>query len=141
MTIGWNDDLAVGNDLIDQQHKEFIETFTQLLTACRSHTAADAVPRVMHYLDDYLSFHFREEEHLMRSRGYPQMPDHVEQHSAFIVRVRELKREYDETGASLQVITHLNDTLLQWFLQHIRKYDKAFAAFLRDAETTSGNSR
>lgn len=134
MAIGWNDDLAVGNELIDHQHREFIETFNQLLAACRSHTAKDAVPKVMHYLDDYLSFHFREEEHLMRGASYPQLAAHVEQHSAFILRIRELQREYAETGASLQVITHLNDTLLHWFLQHIRHYDKELAAFLRSRQ-------
>lgn len=132
MAINWNDDLAVGNELIDRQHREFIETFNQLLGACKAHTGKEAVPRVMRYLDDYLSFHFREEEHLMRATAYPQMAEHVAQHSGFIARVRELQREYQETGASLQVITHLNDTLLQWFLQHIRSYDRQLAAFLRE---------
>lgn len=126
MGIAWRDDLAIGVDQIDSQHKELMGRFDMLLTACREGKGGDELRHLVAFLNDYVVSHFRDEEALQRKVGFPDYESHRQEHAAFIVRLTELKQRIDEDGEVL--VDHVLDTnkmLLDWLIKHISVRDRA----------------
>ncbi len=132
MAIEWKAEYSVGFDRIDEQHQELFQRFNALMEACNNRKGREKVGEVLGYLDDYVTVHFREEEMLMDSYGYPQAAEHKEIHRAFCSKLAELKGIYNEEGASLHLLVVTNKTILQWLLQHIQKADTQLGAFLKE---------
>ena len=61
----WTDDLSVGVELIDEQHKELFNRINDLVTAIKSATCTYKLPDVIQFLEDYIVKHFSEEERYM----------------------------------------------------------------------------
>lgn len=58
----WTEDLSVGVDRIDEQHKELFEKINDLVEAIKSHTCKYKIGDVVKFLEDYVVFHFGQEE-------------------------------------------------------------------------------
>ncbi|KAF0221420.1 MAG: hypothetical protein FD174_558 [Geobacteraceae bacterium] len=131
MGIEWYDDLAVGVDTIDNQHKELFQRFDALLQACNSGRGREEITRLFMFLNDYVVIHFREEEKLQRDCGYPEFHAHRREHAVFIGKLSELEKELVSEGASLPVIVKTNNVMIDWLINHISKTDKKIGEFLR----------
>lgn len=66
----WQDDLNIGIDVIDQQHRRIIEMLNHLHVAQASMQRA-AVGEVIDEVVDYTMSHFAFEEELMEEAGLP----------------------------------------------------------------------
>jgi len=131
MGIAWRDDLAIGVELIDKQHKELLGRFDMLLTACRDGKGGDELRHLMTFLSDYVISHFRDEEVLQRKSGFPDYESHRQEHESFVARVKELKQRIDEDGEVL--VDHVLDTnkmLLDWLIKHISVRDRAIGRYI-----------
>lgn len=132
MGITWREELAVGDERIDNQHKELLERFDKLLGACRSGEGKQELSRLIGFLDEYVVQHFGDEEKLQRESGYPDYESHRMQHLSFTKRLVELKREIAEDGeVQIDHVLATNKLLLDWLVQHISSIDKALGRFLR----------
>jgi hemerythrin len=69
MALEWTENLSVGVELIDTQHRELIHRFSSLIDACQEHRAKDKITELLAFLDDYVVFHFGEEQQLMALYG------------------------------------------------------------------------
>ena len=58
----WTQDMAVGIETIDEQHKELFKRISDLLQAIREHRCKSEIDGTIKFLDDYARFHFGEEE-------------------------------------------------------------------------------
>lgn len=126
MGISWREDLAIGVEQIDNQHKELMARFDLLLTACREGKGGDELRHLVTFLNDYVISHFRDEEALQRKIGFPQYESHRHEHEEFILRLRNLKQRIDSDGEIL--VDHVLDTnklLLDWLIKHISVKDRA----------------
>lgn len=132
MAISWREELAVGDERIDSQHKELLGRFDLLLGACRSGEGKQELVRLIEFLDQYVVQHFGDEERLQQSAGYPDFEAHRAQHIAFIKRIADLKRSIDEEGEiQIDHVLATNKLLLDWLVKHISSSDKALGKFLR----------
>jgi hemerythrin len=132
MGISWRDDLSIGVELIDSQHKELLARFDMLLTACRQGKGSEELLHLLNFLDEYVVSHFGDEEVLQRQSGFPGYDDHHREHVAFIGRVAELKERMRSDG-SVQ-IDHVLDTnklLLDWLIRHISVRDREVGRHLK----------
>jgi len=84
----WQDDLNIGIDVIDQQHRRIIEMLNHLHVAQASMQRA-AVGEVIDEVVDYTMSHFAFEEELMEEAGYPFCAAHKLVHEGFIKLVSE----------------------------------------------------
>lgn len=130
MALVWTEDLAVGYGLIDAQHKELFARYNSLLQACREGKGRDAIVPVLDFLIDYVSAHFAEEERFMERYAYPERDEHVQQHRELFRHVGELRKELQERGATVAVITAINHTLCNWLLKHVKQIDVKLGRFL-----------
>lgn len=132
MGITWREDLAIGVDQIDDQHKELLARFDLLLRSCKDGKGREEVLHLLTFLDDYVISHFSDEEKLQRQSGFPDYESHHAEHTSFIARLAELKERMRSDG-SVQ-IDHVLDTnklLLDWLIKHISVRDRALGRHLK----------
>jgi hemerythrin len=133
MEIGWSDALATGVNEIDNQHKEIFSRFGRLFTACSQGKGKDEVLLLLGFLEEYVREHFAAEERLQLRHAYPEYPAHKAEHSRFMNDVARLTTELKAEGATLSLVIKTNQTLAGWLVQHIKKNDGAFAAYIRES--------
>lgn len=131
MAVEWKTDYSVGNDYIDNQHRELFRRFNALIEACKESRGREKVQELLRFLDDYVESHFADEEALMVTNAYPGTAEHRRLHDTFRSELGRLKKILQEEGASVHLIVTTNETVLQWLINHIRKTDTVLGAFLR----------
>jgi hemerythrin len=131
MAIEWKSDLAVGVTEIDDQHKELFKKVASLFDACNAGKGKEQIDSTIKYLQEYVVLHFSSEEKLQKQYNYPEYINHKAQHDQFIKDFLELKGTIDKDGVTGFLIIKLNKVLVDWLINHIRKTDKVFGAFLK----------
>lgn len=131
MGISWREELALGVEAVDSQHKELLARFDLLLGACRQGKGGDEVLSLLTFLDDYVAIHFRDEERLQRESGFPDYEAHRQEHQAFVRRLSDLKERLAADGVQIDLVLDTNKLLLDWLIGHISNRDKAIGLHLR----------
>ncbi len=131
----WTKDLSVGVEKIDEQHRELFAKINDLVAAIKSHTCKYKIGDVMKFLEDYVVFHFGEEEKFMREFYYPGYKRHRAQHEEFMRNLEKLKEELPklEDGkkpGSYDLSVETNQIVVNWIIEHISKVDKSLGKFL-----------
>ena len=127
----WTPNLAVGVELIDNEHKELIARIDALYEAGKNHKSAEYVGELLRFLQEYTQKHFLDDEDYMLSIRYPGYQAQKEQHTAFIAHLDELKKKYDNTGGSLLVVIDANQFMLNWLTKHISVLDKQIGEYAK----------
>ena len=95
--LEFDNSLVTGDEVIDEQHKEWIDRINQLLGGCEECGCGGKVEaiKMLDYMADYADFHFSEEEKLQEEVAYPAINEHKAKHeeliSDFIKKVGESK--------------------------------------------------
>jgi hemerythrin len=128
--IEWNEDLSVGVEIIDAQHKMLIGRLDDLSKALEQHQEGTLVLKTLDFLSKYTHFHFSEEEKKMRESGYPHYEEHHGLHQEFIDKLKELEQDFDEDGVTRALGESVNTFLWNWLVNHIIEVDTQFGRFL-----------
>lgn len=131
--ITWTDDLAVGVELIDDQHKELIDRVNRLTDAMFDGKGADEVGRLLAFLADYVVSHFGAEERLMFKYQYPGYEGHKEAHDRFVSEFIKVKTRHDSGDITSSLALTVFDGMWTWLRNHIRGADKELGDFVRRA--------
>ncbi len=127
----WNPNLAVGVELIDEQHKKWFKMADQLFEAGRNRRAGEYIVQMFHFLEDYTKKHFGDEEKYMQSIRYPEYEAQKAMHAAFIKELAALKSNFDQSGGNITVILDANQMVLSWLTNHISKQDRKIGDFAK----------
>lgn len=130
MAIEWTPALAVGVELLDEQHKELFRRINRLIEACNQGKGKEAVAETIEFLGEYIHVHFRDEEGMMRKANYPDYERHKAAHAAFAENFKELKEHLDKEGPGLTLVIKTNRIVVDWLTNHISRVDKEFGKFL-----------
>ncbi len=131
MALAWTQNLAVGVELIDQQHKTWFEKADQLFEAGKQGKSKDYIVKMFDFLDEYTKTHFNDEEKYMLSIKYPEYNVQKQLHTGFITKLADLRKEYETSGANINVIINANQMILDWLIKHISMQDKKIGEFAR----------
>lgn len=129
--LKWTKALSVGNEIIDNQHKELIQRVNDVLEACNKQKGKEKIEEVMKFLKDYTVKHFSDEENLMKKYQYPSYEEHKKIHEDFVKKVDELDEKIKKEGINLSIIMFVNKTLVDWLINHISKEDKKVGEHIR----------
>lgn len=129
--IEWQDCLSVGVLEIDIQHKLLFERFNSFLQACQSEADQDKVHRLFWFLEAYAVTHFTEEEKLMQSSGFPDLPMHRKQHQEFAAEIARIKERLRSEGPSPTLVSSLTTFISDWLSRHISQMDRAIGNHLQ----------
>jgi hemerythrin len=131
MGIAWRDSLSIGVEDIDNQHKQLLSHFDQLLKACEAGKGLEELKRLLNFLDEYVVKHFKDEESIQRLRNYPGYEAHKKEHESFIARLKTLKQEIGVEGVALHHLMETNNLLLKWLINHISTVDVQLGTYLK----------
>lgn len=131
MALMWTQNLAVGVELIDQQHKKWFEKADQLFEAGKQGKSKDYIVKMFDFLDEYTKTHFKDEEKYMLSIKYPEYNVQKQLHTGFISKLADLRKEYEASGANISVIINANQMILDWLVKHISMQDKKIGEFAK----------
>lgn len=129
--VEWTDDLSVGIQEIDDQHKVLIDLINRLFDETIRHQEGSdttVIDEILYKLVEYTVIHFTVEESLFRIFQYPETETHSRHHSELKAQVVELQRKVKQREA--QVNTELLLFLKGWLTNHIQREDKLYAPFL-----------
>jgi hemerythrin-like metal-binding protein len=131
----WTEDLAVGVEKIDSQHKELFIRINDLVAAIKQSVCKYKIGDVVKFLDDYVVFHFGEEEEYMQKYSYPEYPQHKAEHTKFLKNFNRLKKKLPELEGgkkpgSYDLSVEVNQVVVDWIIEHIKKKDKKFGSYL-----------
>lgn len=131
----WTEDLSVGNETIDGQHKELFKKINDLVLAINHSVCKYKISDVIKFLDDYIVFHFGEEEKMMLARSYPGYRAHKSEHERFKRDFERLKLDLSKLEGgkkpgSYDLSVRTNQAVVDWILEHIARIDKKFGEFL-----------
>lgn len=127
--FSWSDEISVGIQEIDEQHKQLISIVNRLYNAViYSPGQLDAIKAIMNELVQYTIIHFAVEESLFRIFGYPEYDSHKKRHEDLRQQVIDIndKIQSGEEQGSLELMTFLR----KWLRNHIMIEDKRYSPFL-----------
>jgi hemerythrin len=122
--MAWDDSYKVGVPAIDEQHRELLMRASDVIAATTREGQTLSTIR----LYQYTRTHFSHEEDLMRSLGYPDIDEHIEQHEALISQLNQFSQNIAKNNL---IKADLEEFISLWFLTHIATFDTRLAAFLK----------
>ena len=127
--IEWNQKLAIGVDVIDGQHQQWIQRFNAVAAAIATQEGPLQIGKTLDFLIGYTQQHFATEEKIMTAAGYPDLPTHLAQHRELTQTLQDLLRDFEEEGATQKLAETVNSYLRNWLIKHIQETDRKFGAF------------
>ena len=134
----WTQDLSVGVDRIDNQHKELFSRINNLLTAIKQHRCKDEIDSTIAFLEDYARTHFSYEEEQMKEAQYDALVEHQKYHATYMANLAEIKKLAAAPrvkGVSYELSVDTNMMVVDWIVDHIMKVDKKFGEHIKKQTT------
>lgn len=122
--IEWSDDLSVGIEEIDDQHKVLVELLNRLHVAITERHGNEVASEILDELIDYTRIHFAVEESLMRLLDYPDFAEHKAHHEDLLAQVLQMKTKVEQGQA--RVGFELLHFLKKWLTGHIMEEDTLY---------------
>lgn len=125
----WTDELSVGIEEIDAQHKILVGLVNRLFEETIIHQAGlDVLNEILNELIEYTIIHFAVEESLFRIFDYKYAEIHTKHHDELKAQVLELQKKLKrgETAINRELLIFLKN----WVQHHIIEEDKLYGPFL-----------
>jgi hemerythrin len=130
----WTENLAVGVDMIDNQHKALIQAINDLFDACSDGKGRKKISETMDFLQNYVGTHFGDEEKLQQKYGYPDYNNHRKLHAEFVSSFLVYKNQLETEGPSIALVAKFNSFVSNWLIYHISREDKKIGEFIKSKE-------
>lgn len=128
--IDWTNDLSVGIEEIDEQHKILVSLVNRLYQGIIHQTDVTVLQEVLNELVQYTVVHFSVEESLMRIFDYPGYDEHKTYHQDLTKQVKDLNEKFKSGKATISM--ELLSFLRKWLTNHIMVEDKKYTPFFLD---------
>ncbi len=128
--IQWSEDLDIGFELIDKQHKVLVDMINELYDAMMEIKGQEALRKVVNRMVEYAAIHFMVEEKWMVDFDYENYTEHKKIHDDFTRKAVNLKNQLSEEGfvLSLDVLNFLRD----WLIGHIQGTDRKYISCFKE---------
>ncbi len=138
--VKWSNELSVGIQEIDEQHKVLVNILNEMHDAVRHNHGHDVSLEILDRLIEYTKIHFAVEESLFRIFEYPGYEEHHAEHAALLKEAQTMRNKVFSGEA--QVSFKLLHFLRMWLTEHIMGSDKDYADFLlkKGLKAKSGSS-
>jgi hemerythrin len=124
MSLVWREQLSVGNNVIDSDHRYLIDIINQVGKSLSNRNHRELVAGLAS-LSHYSQEHFAREEKIAHAAGYQQVPHLGETHQALLKQLDQVKQE---AGGMVQewsseTAERLTRLLRNWLIDHVIKED------------------
>jgi hemerythrin len=134
MPFEWSEDLSVGIDQIDEQHKELIYRVNNLMEAIKEGSGTSETERIIAFLEKYIFYHFEDEEMYMTSIDYPGIAEQKEAHKEFKLIVKNVRDSINEHGITPSTMVTVQNKVCNWIINHVTNMDKQISRYNKENE-------
>ena len=127
-SLFWTDDLSIGIESIDEQHKVLFGLIDQLQEAMSRGESRTVLEEIFQGLIDYTDKHFKVEEVMFEKFAYPETEEHLAGHTEFVDKMASLKEQFDD-NSNFMIGVDVMQFLTDWLVTHIQGTDKKYAPF------------
>ena len=128
----WSDDLLIGIEKIDSQHKGFFEATHRLYDHILNCEGEKVVEESIEFLREYAAKHFQAEEAFMHKHEFPHLEQHKKLHIEFLEHLDTLRNDLKVFGPSQHLADHALEISQDWLIHHIADEDSQYAAYIKD---------
>lgn len=125
----WTDQLLIGNQTIDNQHKDIVEGINKLYRMREAGAKREDILEALSDLVQVAVNHFGDEEAIFTHSEYPHVEDHLKRHEQIIGQLKEHAR--DIQAGERDVDGDLLNFLKDWLQSHIMIVDKGYARYIK----------
>lgn len=126
--IEWDDNFSVHDATMDEHHRNLLQLLNRTYDDFVNGAPAESLGEVIQELLKYATYHFSTEERHMAESAYPDLEDHREEHSRFVLKIAKLQKNFLEGDRHLSFETI--SFLKNWVGRHIRENDVHYGEFL-----------
>jgi hemerythrin-like metal-binding protein len=126
----WDKTFEVGQELIDDQHRQLFSAISSLIRACHSGTLSEFEKGIT-FLGNYVVKHFDDEEVIQQSVGFPDYPHHKKIHDDYKIAVSKFASQWLASGPTDTVLKEVRLHVGGWLINHIKAQDVRIGAFIR----------
>jgi len=119
--IEWKDEFSLGNDAVDEEHKQLIGQINQLYGQFAMPMDALTIESLLAELQADISAHFALEELLMEQSGFAEFEAHRRDHERLLDEINDLIFQFEEDPEAGRKL--LKSTLSDWFGVHFNGFD------------------
>lgn len=127
--ISWTEDLSVGNQAIDDDHRHLFALLNNLQHTMPQGLVTQDAATVVEDLAHYVEAHFQREEEFMQSVAFEGYVAHKADHDRFVSEVHALQSRLDRGAQTLTL--DIDKMLSDWFRRHVLVLDMALAASVK----------
>ncbi len=139
--LEWNKSMSVGNELLDNQHKQLLKQIGVLKFALLSGDAVERLREIGEFLENYIKQHLSEEEKYMLEYNYPGYENHKKIHDWARQKFAELlARFFNENEDKMQLAKDVERYLHDWWINHITVEDKKYADYINKLKVGQKNT-
>ncbi len=131
MGLAWAEELSVGNELIDSDHKKLITMVNGIEYMIRARDNF-ALPQALEQLEHWASVHFAKEENIARAIKFP-FDQHSLAHKYLLKEVQHMKDELVAKDGiwSDGAAEHYSKFLSDWLANHVIDADMQMKPLLQ----------
>lgn len=128
--IFFDDKLFLGIDLIDQQHRRWVESINNLYRVLRYERDPRKISEALRELTDYSDYHFSFEEKYLKEFDFLYYDQHIKHHKSFIRQLHEFS-DLPEDKMKIEGIKLLK-RLRKSVTNHITEEDKKYVSLFKE---------
>lgn len=129
MSFQWTDDLSIGVEAIDADHRTLVGMIGDLQDAIENNRGDAIIGEILVRLTDYVGSHLEREEQVMRAVGYPGLTEHHRLHDELMREMSGLVYEYETNN--LKTTEHTLAFMKTWLMTHMMTEDRKIGTYLR----------
>lgn len=126
----WNEDFVTGYEEVDKEHKQLFDDINELyvfLSDTKKYNAK--IPEKIEKIESVMVEHLDIENNLLKKYKIAGYEEHINAHNKIKEAVTEIKNyNLPVIMAAIMML----DIIIQYFLDHFRKYDKDFLSELKN---------
>ena len=127
--VVWKQDYSVGVEIIDDQHKHFIDIFNRLYSIIQQGQTT-SLDKIIEELVIYTKVHFDTEEKYFKEFNYEGASEHINAHKILTAKVGEFLERKNED--QLIVSFELLDFMENWLIDHLSVMDKKYTKCFKE---------
>jgi methyl-accepting chemotaxis protein len=126
----WDKTFAVGEEQIDEQHRQLFAALNNLVKACLSNNKVEFNAGIS-FLAKYVDKHFSDEEVIQKGCGYPDYPAHRKIHEDYKAAVKTFGAKWTSWGPTEESLNEIREHVGGWLINHIKGQDVKIGAYIR----------
>lgn len=127
--VQWTKALATGIEIMDKQHKIFLELCDNLDQSVVRGKDKSEILSDIQFLEDYARVHFATEKEIMEKNKYPEKEGHLKLHSYFMDEMKVIKKKAEAGETGIKFAKLIKEEVTDWFVIHIDKTDRKLGKF------------